>query len=81
MGELTAEQAQEVRVEFAWVMAQSVTLPTPTMADYELAAELLQNLKSGLRADDALHLATAYNQGPGRSGSAVAGQDLGQGGE
>ena len=63
MGELTAEQAQEVRAEFARVMAESVTLLTPSAADYELAAELLANFKSGLRAGDALHLATAYNQG------------------
>ena len=63
MGELTAEQAHEVRAEFARVMAESVTLLTPTMADYEVAAELLANFKSGLRAGDALHLATAYNQG------------------
>ena len=63
MGELTAEQAQEVRAEFARVMAESITLLTPTAADYELAAELLANFKSGLRAGDALHLATAHNQG------------------
>ena len=44
-------------------MAESVTLLIPTTADYELAAERLQNFKSGLRAGDALPLATAHNQG------------------
>ena len=63
MGELTPAQAQEVRSECARVMEESITLLTPTMADYELAAELLANFKSGLRAGDALHLATAHNQG------------------
>ncbi len=63
MGELTPAQAQEVRSECARVMEESITLLTPTMADYEVAAELLANCKSGLRAGDALHLATAHNQG------------------
>lgn len=63
MDELTAAQADQVRTEFARVMTESVTLLTPTAADYELAAELLANFKSGLRAGDALHLATAHNQG------------------
>lgn len=35
---------------------------TPSQEDYVLAADTLQDLKSGLRSGDALHLAVAANQ-------------------
>jgi predicted nucleic acid-binding protein len=63
MGELNELQAEEVRAELDRMLADSYQVLLPSAADYELAAELLKNYKTGLRAGDGLHLAVAHNQG------------------
>jgi len=63
MGDLDEREADEVRAELDRMLAESYQVLLPSAADYGLAAELLKNHKTGLRAGDGLHLAVAQNQG------------------
>jgi len=63
MGELTEDQAEIARAAFQGMVARSYRMLLPSVADYALAAKLLENYKTGLRAGDALHLAIAKNHG------------------
>lgn len=63
MGEFTRALADRVRAQFARLLAEHFEVLTPNRTDFEFAAGLLRNAKSGLRAGDAMHLAVAHNQG------------------
>jgi hypothetical protein len=60
-------RAAEVRAELERMLADSYQVLLPRAADYEFAAELLKDYKTGLRAGDGLHLAVAHNQGAKKS--------------
>ncbi|MGH7865910.1 MAG: type II toxin-antitoxin system VapC family toxin [Candidatus Binataceae bacterium] len=62
MRELDEDQATAVRMRFERLLAESFRIVVPGAADYDTAAVLLRNHKSGLRGGDALHLAVAHNQ-------------------
>jgi predicted nucleic acid-binding protein len=62
MNELTPELMTGIMQSFQSDAAQSYTVFTVTTADFVLATELLQQWETGLRAGDALHLATARNR-------------------
>ena len=63
INELTPELMTAVMGSFQEDAAQSYTVFTVTTADFMLAAELIQQWSTGLRAGDALHLAIARNRG------------------
>ena len=63
MGELSASEAETVRHEFEHMLGESFEMLLPTGADFAAAAKYLEAPKTGLRAGDALHLATAANRG------------------
>jgi hypothetical protein len=52
VGDLNEREADQVRAELDRVPAASYQVLLPSVADYELAAELLRNYKTGLRAAD-----------------------------
>jgi predicted nucleic acid-binding protein len=60
--ELTTRLARELGREFDRMLDESFEVTVPRAEDFNLAATMLQNYKSGLRAGDALHLAIASNR-------------------
>lgn len=60
--EFTSRQAKDVHREFDQMLEESLEVIVPQAEDFNLAAMLLRNYRSGLRAGDALHLAIARNQ-------------------
>jgi predicted nucleic acid-binding protein len=56
-------QAASIMDNFETLLTNSFHILIPTVADYDLANSLLQHFHTGLRADDALHLAIAQNHG------------------
>ena len=63
MGQLSGSAAAAVRREFDRILGESFDILLPAAADFATAARYLEIPKSGLRAGDALHLATAANRG------------------
>jgi predicted nucleic acid-binding protein len=63
MRELRNEHAAQAMVAFERLLADSFLIILPTLSDFNLAIELLNYRKSGLRSGDALHLAIARNRG------------------
>jgi uncharacterized protein len=62
MKQLTARDADAIRVKFAEVLQVHFHVLLPTAADYESATHYLQIPNTGLRAADAFHLAIAANR-------------------
>lgn len=60
--ELTEPLARRALADYYQAFEPGITVVTPSREDYILAADYLQDLKSGLRSGDALHLAVAVNQ-------------------
>ena len=60
--ELTEPLARRALADYYQAFEPGIKVVTPSREDYILAADYLQNLKSGLRSGDALHLAVAVNQ-------------------
>jgi len=60
--ELSQSLARRALADYYLALAPGLRVITPTREDYILAADYLQDLKSGLRSGDALHLAIAVNQ-------------------
>lgn len=63
MRDLSSAQAVRVRTKFRQLIDTGCVLLVPGPADFSVAAELLENHRTGLRGGDALHLAIAKNQG------------------
>ena len=63
MGHLDAAQAAEVMTLFSASVEQACRRVSIEEADFALAARLVADPSSGLRAGDALHLAMAARQG------------------
>jgi predicted nucleic acid-binding protein len=63
MRDLASAQAARVRTKFRQLIDTGCVLLVPGAADFSVAAELLENHRTGLRGGDALHLAIARNQG------------------
>lgn len=61
MGELSESQAIAVRGEFERLLDESFDLLLPVAADFAAAVRFPAELKTGLRAGAALHLADAAN--------------------
>jgi len=64
--ELTRRQAKDTHREFEQMLEESFEVIPPRAEDFNLAATMLQNYESGLRAGDALHLAIARNRNAAR---------------
>ena len=64
--ELSDALARRVVVDYYQAFEPGLTVVIPQSEDYVLAAEYLQEFKSGLRSGDALHLAIAANRGATR---------------
>jgi predicted nucleic acid-binding protein len=64
--ELTESLARRALAEYYEAFEPGVTVFTPSREDYIQAAWYLQDLKSGLRSGDALHVAIAKNNGAAR---------------
>ena len=62
-GQLTADQADEVRALFAQLCAGGLTLIPVSRAAYRAAAALVDDVEQGLRGADALHIAVAQELG------------------
>ncbi len=62
MRELDEDQASAVRMRFEQLLSESFRIVIPGAADYDTAAMLLRDHRTGLRGGDALHLAVAHNQ-------------------
>jgi predicted nucleic acid-binding protein len=62
MGDISASDADAVRLEFALLLKESFEVIVPTRADYSKAARFLEAPKTSLRAGAALHLAVAANR-------------------
>lgn len=60
--ELSEPLARRALADYYQAFEPGIKVVTPSREDYILAADYLQNLKSGLRSGDALHLAVAVNQ-------------------
>lgn len=60
--ELTELLARRALADYYQAFEPGIKVVTPSREDYILAADYLQDLKSGLRSGDALHLAVAINQ-------------------
>ena len=60
--ELSEPLARRALADYYQAFEPGVNVVTPSRDDYVLAADYLQDLKSGLRGGDALHLAVAVNQ-------------------
>jgi uncharacterized protein len=60
--ELSESLARRALADYYRALEPGLSVITPTREDYILAADYLQDLKSGLRSGDALHLAIAVNQ-------------------
>lgn len=63
MGGLSAEAAREADMRFEAMVEESFAVILPNGDDFGLAKEYLAHYDTGLRAGDALHLATAKNHG------------------
>jgi predicted nucleic acid-binding protein len=63
MGGLAESDALLAIGQFDEMVADSFQVLAPSVADYELAKEYIQNFATKLRAGDALHLAIASNNG------------------
>ncbi len=59
--ELTEPLARRALADYYEAFEAGVTVITPSRDDYILAAFYLQDLRSGLRGGDALHIAVAVN--------------------
>jgi hypothetical protein len=59
--ELTEPLARRALAAYYQAFEPGIKVVTPSRDDYILAADYLQDLKSGLRSGDALHLAVAVN--------------------
>lgn len=66
MRQVSPVEAQAMRREFGEMLYESFDILTPTARDFETAARYLEVPRTGLRAGDALHLATATNHGAER---------------
>ncbi|MGH6872546.1 MAG: type II toxin-antitoxin system VapC family toxin [Rhizomicrobium sp.] len=60
---LAAADAVRANAEFDAILSSGFVLITPAGADFDKARTFLQRFDSGLRAADALHLATAESSG------------------
>lgn len=60
--ELSEQLARRALADYYQALEPGIEVVTPTREDYILASDYLQDLKSGLRSGDALHLAVAVNQ-------------------
>ena len=60
--ELTEPLARRALADYYEAFEPGIEVVTPSREDYILASDYLQDLKSGLRSGDALHLAVAANQ-------------------
>ena len=60
--ELSEPLARRALADYYHAFEPGIGVVTPSRDDYILAADYLQDLKSGLRSGDALHLAVAVNQ-------------------
>jgi predicted nucleic acid-binding protein len=60
--ELTESLARRALADYYKAFEPGIDVVTPSREDYILASDYLQDLKSGLRSGDALHLAVAANQ-------------------
>ncbi|ACI97549.1 type II toxin-antitoxin system VapC family toxin [Rhodospirillum centenum] len=61
MGGLDAQAAAQINARFETMVDESFAVVLPNADDFDLAKEFLRNFKTGLRAEDALHLAIARN--------------------
>ena len=59
--ELSEPLARRALADYYEAFEPGIRVVTPSREDYILAADCLQDLKSGLRSGDALHLAVAIN--------------------
>lgn len=64
--ELSSRQAKDIHREFEQMLDESFEVIAPRAEDFNTAAAMLRNHKSGLRAGDALHLAIAGNRNAAR---------------
>ena len=60
--ELSESLARRALADYYQALEPGIGVVTPSREDYILASDYLQDLKSGLRSGDALHLAVAVNQ-------------------
>ena len=60
--ELSEPLARRALADYYQAFEPGIGVVTPSRDDYILASDYLQDLKSGLRSGDALHLAVAFNQ-------------------
>ena len=60
--ELSGPLARRALADYYQAFEPGIEVVTPSREDYILASDYLQDLKSGLRSGDALHLAVAVNQ-------------------
>jgi hypothetical protein len=63
MQTLKEEQALQLLEKFKQYLVESYQIFMPTVDDFELATQLLQQHHTGLRGGDALHLAISKNRG------------------
>ncbi len=63
MGTLTVAQAKMLIAAFDSMVADSLVVLIPSAIDFDLAQTYVSNFATQLRGPDALHLATAHNNG------------------
>lgn len=66
MRQLSPGEAQAIHREFVEMLNETFDVLVPTTRDFETAAGYLEVPRTGLRAGDAFHLATAANHGAQR---------------
>ncbi|MBM3596909.1 MAG: type II toxin-antitoxin system VapC family toxin [Alphaproteobacteria bacterium] len=64
-GGLSSDAARAADAQFELVIRETFTVLMPSVEDFDLARHYLSDHSSGLRAADALHLATAKNNNAG----------------